>query len=152
MKEAARFIMDFLIEAPEGTAHAGKLVTNPSHSPENAFYLADGTKSVFTYGATMDLEIIHNLLTNCIQTCDILNIDASFRKECEETLNRLPPIRISEKTGRIMEWVDDYEEVDPQHRHTSHLFALHPGNQITVHGTPELAEAARKTTTGGPFR
>lgn len=145
MKEAARFIMDFLIEAPEGTAYAGKLVTNPSHSPENKFYLADGTESVFTYGATMDMEIIHDLLTNCILACDLLNTEMSFKRECEETLKRLPPIRISEKSGRIMEWVEDYEEVDPKHRHTSHLFALHPGNQITVHGTPELAEAARKT-------
>lgn len=145
MKEAARFIMDFLIQAPAGTPHAGKLVTNPSHSPENAFYLADGTQSVFTYGATMDTEIIHNLLTNCVQACELLNTEASFKKECEETLKRLPSIRISEKSGRIMEWIEDYEEVDPHHRHTSHLFALHPGNQITVHGTPELAEAARKT-------
>lgn len=145
MKEAARFVMDFLIEAPEGTTHAGKLVTNPSHSPENAFYLTDSTKSVFTYGSTMDTEIIHNLLTNCIQACELLNTDLSFSKECEETLKRLLPIRISEKSGRIMEWIEDYEEVDPHHRHTSHLFALHPGNQITVHGTPELAEAARKT-------
>ncbi|MDD4515353.1 glycoside hydrolase family 95 protein [Massilibacteroides sp.] len=145
MKEAARFIMDFLIEAPAGTAYAGKLVTNPSHSPENAFYLPDGSQSVFTYGSTMDIEIIHDLLTNCIEACSILDTDPSFKKECMKTLDRLPPIRISKKSGRVMEWVEDYEEVDPHHRHTSHLFALHPGNQITVHGTPELAEAARKT-------
>ncbi len=145
MKGAALFIMDFLVKAPRGTAYAGKLVTNPSYSPENEFYLPDGTKSVFTYGATMDLEIIHNLLTNCIQACNILNVDKRFKKECEKTLSQLPPIRISEKTGRILEWAEDYKEVDPHHRHTSHLFGLHPGNQITVGGTPELAEAARKT-------
>lgn len=144
MKEAARFIMDFLVEAPEGSAYAGKLVTNPSHSPENAFYLADGTTSVFTYGATMDLQIIHNLLTNCIQACDLLKTESAFKAECVETLKRLPPTRISE-SGRIMEWVEDYREVEPNHRHTSHLFGLFPGNQITVHGTPPLAEAARKT-------
>ena len=145
MKGAARFIMDFLVEAPAGTAYAGKLVTNPSYSPENKFILPDGSQSVFTYGATMDLEIIHNLLTNCIAACNVLNKDAAFRKECERTLARLPEIRISEKTGRIMEWAEDYEEAEPHHRHTSHLFGLHPGNQITVNGTPELAEAARKT-------
>lgn len=145
MKEAARFIMDFLVEAPEGTAFAGKLVTNPSHSPENAFYLPDSTTSVFTYGATMDLEIIHSLLTSCVQACTVLGVDDAFKEECRQTLDRLPPIRISERTGRIMEWVADYDEVEPYHRHTSHLFGLYPGNQITVHGTPGLAEAARKT-------
>lgn len=145
MKGAARFIMDFLVEAPPGTAYAGKLVTNPSYSPENTFILPNGERSVFTYGATMDLEIIHNLLTNCIQASKILHTDAGFRKECEATLKRIPGIRISEKTGRILEWAEDYEEVEPHHRHTSHLFGLHPGNQITVVGTPELAEAARKT-------
>ncbi|MDR3217387.1 MAG: glycoside hydrolase N-terminal domain-containing protein [Dysgonamonadaceae bacterium] len=145
MKGAARFIMDFLVEAPAGTAYAGKLVTNPSYSPENAFILPDGQHSVFTYGATMDLEIIHNLLTNCVEACKVLKIDKEFRDECEKTLKRLPLIRISEQTGRVLEWAEDYKEVDTHHRHTSHLFGLHPGNQITVVGTPELAEAARKT-------
>jgi len=145
MKVAARFIMDFLVEAPAGTAYAGKLVTNPSYSPENSFILPNGEHSVFTYGATMDLEIIHNLLTNCIQAESILKTDAAFRDECEKTLNRLPDIQISKTTGRILEWAEDYQEVEPHHRHTSHLFGLHPGNQITVVGTPELAEAARKT-------
>jgi alpha-L-fucosidase 2 len=145
MKGAARFIMDFLVEAPAGTAYAGKLVTNPSYSPENAFFLPGGGQSVFTYGATMDLEIIHDLLANCIEACKILKTDNAFRAECEQTLRRLPPIRISKETGRILEWAEDYKEVEPHHRHTSHLFGLHPGNQITVVGTPDLAEAARKT-------
>ena len=144
MKGASRFIMDFLVEAPAGTAYAGKLVTNPSYSPENAFILPNGEHSVFTYGATMDLQIIHNLLTNCIQADQILKSDAAFRAECERTLKRLPAIQISKTTGRILEWAEDYKEVEPHHRHTSHLFGLHPGNQITVVGTPELAEAARK--------
>jgi alpha-L-fucosidase 2 len=139
--------MDFLVEAPAGTAYAGKLVTNPSYSPENSFILPNDDRSVFTYGATMDLEIIHNLLTNCIEACKVLNTDQAFRKECETTLKRLPAIRISKTTGRIQEWAEDYPEVEPHHRHTSHLFGLHPGNQITVGATPELAEAARKTLT-----
>ena len=145
MKGAAEFIMDFLVEAPAGTAYAGKLVTNPSYSPENSFFLPEGGESVFTYGATMDLEIIHNLLNNCIDACKVLETDDNFRKACEHTLSRLPEIQISKETGRIMEWAEDYKEVDPHHRHTSHLFGLHPGNQITVVGTPELAAAARKT-------
>ena len=145
MKGAARFIMDFLVKAPEGTACPGKLVTNPSYSPENQFILPNGEKSVFTYGATMDLEITHDLLTHCIEACNILNTDASFRDECQKTLDQLAPIRISTATGRIMEWAEDYKETDPHHRHTSHLFGLYPGSQITTLGTPELAEAARKT-------
>jgi alpha-L-fucosidase 2 len=145
MKGAARFIMDFLVEAPSGTAYAGKLVTNPSYSPENTFYLPDGEKSVFTYGATMDLEIIHDLLTNCINAGKVLNIQDDFIAECQKTLSRLAPVRISPATGRIMEWAEDYRETEPHHRHTSHLFGLYPGNQITVLGTPDLATAARKT-------
>ncbi|WP_177180964.1 glycosyl hydrolase family 95 catalytic domain-containing protein [Parapedobacter koreensis] len=145
MKGAAEFILDFLVEAPPRTPVAGKLVTNPSYSPENAFVLPNGEHSVFTYGATMDLEIIHDLLTNCIAAAKILDIDKTFRDTCLKTLSRLAPIRISEATGRVMEWVEDYQEVEPHHRHTSHLFALHPGNQISVTGTPELAEAAKKT-------
>jgi alpha-L-fucosidase 2 len=145
MKGAARFIMDFLVVAPEGTACPGKLVTNPSYSPENEFYLPDGKKTVFTYGATMDLEIIHDLLTHCIEASDILGTDTAFRAECQKTLDNLAPIRISKATGRILEWAEDYKETDPHHRHTSHLFGLYPGNQITTIGTPDLAEAARKT-------
>jgi alpha-L-fucosidase 2 len=145
MKGAARFIMDFLVEAPVRTTYAGKLVTNPSYSPENTFILPNGEHSVFTYGATMDLEIIHNLLSNCIEASKTLNVDNDFRAECEKTLTRLPSIQISKTTGRILEWAEDYAEVEPHHRHTSHLFGLHPGHQITVVGTPELAEAARKT-------
>ncbi len=71
--------------------------------------------------------------------------DGEQRARYAETLARLPEIRISPATGRIMEWAEDYKEVDPRHRHTSHLFGLHPGNQITTTGTPALAEAARKT-------
>ena len=144
MKGAARFIIDFLVVAPEGTACPGKLVTNPSYSPENEFFLPDGKKSVFTYGATMDLEIIHDLLTHCIEVCNILGVDADFSAECKKTLDNLAPIRISKTTGRILEWAEDYKEVEPNHRHTSHLFGLYPGNQITTLGTPELAGVAKK--------
>lgn len=145
MKGAAEFMLDFLVVAPEGTACPGKLVTNPSYSPENAFYLPNGDQSVFTYGATMDIQIITDLLSHCIEACSILDIDNDFKTECENVLTKLPPVRISEQTGRILEWAEDYKEVEPHHRHTSHLFGLHPGNQITTLGTPELAEAARKT-------
>jgi alpha-L-fucosidase 2 len=145
MKGAAEFVLDFLIEAPAGTPAAGKLVTAPSHSPENSFRKADGTKAMFTYAATMDIEICRDLLTNCIAAATALDADADFRRRCRQALERLPEIRISQRTGRVMEWIEDYDEPEPQHRHTSHLFGLHPSEQIDIHRTPELAEAARKT-------
>ncbi len=152
MKGAARFMLDFLVEAPEGTPVAGKLVTCPSHSPENRFRKADGQVSMFTYAATMDLEIIHDLFTNCIDSIDVLAKDAAdgkfdteFRAELVDALKRLPPLQISPRTGALQEWVEDYDEPEPKHRHVSHMFGLHPGRQITLRGTPELAEAIRTT-------
>ena len=147
MKGAARFILDFLVEAPAGSPVAGKLVTNPSYSPENSFILPNGRTAEFTYGATMDLMIVRELLANCIEASKILDTDADFRKECETALARLAPVRISPQTGRILEWIDDYKETDPHHRHTSHLYGLYPGNQITA-ATPDLMAAARKVLEG----
>jgi alpha-L-fucosidase 2 len=143
MKGAARFMIDFLVEAPPGTPVAGRLVTSPSHSPENAFVLPNGQQHLFTYGATMDLQIVRDLLENCVEASMVLGVDPEFRAECERTLARLAPVRISPATGRIMEWIEDYKEAEPRHRHTSHLFGLHPGRQITA-STPALMEAARK--------
>jgi alpha-L-fucosidase 2 len=140
MRQAALFMLDFLVEDPQG-----RLVTNPSHSPENSFRKPDGTVSAFTYAASMDLEIIHDLFTNCIEAAEILDIDRSLRAELQSALDRLAPLQISEKTGRLQEWIEDYDEPEPGHRHMSHLFALHPGRQITLRGTPQLAAAARKS-------
>lgn len=147
MRGAARFILDFLVEAPAGSPVAGRLVTNPSHSPENSFILPNGQRHVFTYGATMDLMIIRELLQSCIEASRILDTDAEFRAECERALERLAPVKISPATGRIQEWIEDYKEAEPNHRHTSHLYGLHPGNLITS-DTPELFAAARKTLEG----
>jgi len=140
MKGAAEFIMDFLVEDPQG-----RLVTNPSHSPENSFRKADGTVSMFTYAATMDLEIVRELLRGCVEASRILEVDVAFRGRMEEALTRLAPLQISEKTGRLQEWIEDYDEPEPGHRHMSHLFGLHPGSEITLRGTPALAAAARKS-------
>lgn len=150
MKGAARFLLDYLVEAPPGSPVAGKLVTNPSHSPENSFLKPDGTKSQFTYAATMDIEIAHDLFTNCVSAIDELRkwdmtFDGTFRKELLSALDRLAPLQISKKTGRLQEWVEDYDEPEPGHRHMSHLFGLHPGHEISLDGTPELAAAARKS-------
>jgi alpha-L-fucosidase 2 len=149
MKGAARFMLDFLVEAPAGTPVAGRLVTNPSHSPENSFRKPDGSTSMFTYAATMDLEICHDLFTGCLEAIRALGpdgqFDDAFRQELETALSKLAPLQISPKTGRLQEWVEDYGEPEPGHRHTSHLYGVHPASQITVRGTPELAAAARKS-------
>ncbi len=147
MKEAARFMLDFLVEAPEGTPVAGKLVTNPSHSPENSFIKQDGSQSMFTYAATMDLQIIWDLFTNCIDAINTTKNknEYDFLQKLESALDKLAPLQISKKTGRLQEWIEDYDEAEPGHRHMSHLYGLHPGRQITLRGTPELAAAIRKS-------
>lgn len=150
MKGAVEFVLDFLVEAPEGTPHAGRLVTNPSHSPENRFRKADGSESAFTYAATMDLMIIRGLLTSSLKAMDQLKLtrseaDRAFRDRMASTLKRLAPIQVSQKTGRLQEWIEDYDEPEPGHRHMSHLFGLHPSDQITASKTPDLMAAARKS-------
>ncbi len=150
MKGAARFMLDFLVEAPANSPVAGKLVTNPSHSPENSFRKADGTVSQFTYGATMDLEIAYDLFTNCLKAIDeqdkvTKGFDADFRAELLLAKKMLAPLQISPKTGRLQEWIEDYDEPEPGHRHISHMFGVYPGNEISAKDTPELFEAAYKS-------
>ncbi len=137
MKEAAEFFLDYLVESPQGW-----LVTGPSMSPENSYRLADGQTAVTCMGPYMDSEILTDLFTHCIQASELLARDVGFRARLQSTLRRLPPLRIG-KDGRLLEWLEEYEEPEPGHRHMSHLFALHPGNQITLRGTPDLAKAAR---------
>ena len=148
MKGAAEFLLDFLVEAPSGIAGAGHLVTNPSHSPENTFRKSDGSQSMFTYAATMDLEIVHNLFTNCLRAIEALGSPAEellLQHQLAKALERLAPLQISLRTGRLQEWIEDYEEPEPGHRHVSHLFGVHPGDQLTLDRTPELMAAARKS-------
>jgi alpha-L-fucosidase 2 len=140
MKGAALFLLDFLVEDSRG-----RLVTNPSQSPENAFKRPDGTVTGFTYGSTMDLEIIRDLFTNTLEAAETLGTDGDLRARLRSALERLAPLQISPETGRLQEWIEDYPEADPGHRHMSHLFGLHPGRSITLRGTPQLAAAARKS-------
>jgi alpha-L-fucosidase 2 len=139
MKEAAEFFFDYLVETPDGG-----LVTGPSISPENLFYAPNGSKSAICMGPTMDTQIINELFSACIKSSKILNTDVEFRDKLAVIMERLPKPQIG-KYGQMLEWYEEYEEVYPGHRHISHLFALHPGSQITPEGTPELAAAARKT-------
>lgn len=140
MKEAALFLLDFLVPDPQG-----RLVTNPSHSPENSFRKPDGTVSMFTYGATMDLMIVRDLFTACIAASELLNVDAELRRQWRDALARLAPLQISPRTGRLQEWIEDYDEPEPGHRHISHMYGVHPADQITPDTAPQLAAAARKS-------
>jgi alpha-L-fucosidase 2 len=140
MKEAAEFFVDYLVEDP----NTGFLTTGPSNSPENRFKTKEGRVSQMAMGPTMDIQIVHDLFTNCITSSRILEIDPEFRNILKDLRSRLRPIKIG-SDGRLLEWAEEYEEPEPGHRHISHLFGLHPGRQITLGGTPELAEAARKT-------
>ena len=145
MKGAADFILDFLVVAPADSLAPGKLVTVPSHSPENRFRLPGGGSSSLTYGATMDLQIIHELLTACIAASERVYTDDVFRNRCLASLRQLAPLQISKRDGRLQEWIGDFGEADRFHRHTSHLFGVYPGTQISPLRTPELALAARKS-------
>ncbi len=151
MAEAALFFLDFLIEKD------GYLVTSPSVSPENTYILPGGERGACCIGATMDNQILRDLFDSCMKAwealdkrapedCHIAGVESipGLMEEIAACRSRLMPDRISE-SGRIMEWMEDYEEADPGHRHISHLYGLYPAGQITVDGTPQLAAAAEKT-------
>ncbi len=149
MKGAAQFYLDFLVPIPDGLPNAGKLVSNPSHSPENGFEKKDGKQFQFTYGASMDMQIIHELFTNCLEAIQVLDtpekpFESAFKIEIEKALSNLAPIKISPSTGGIQEWIEDYKEIEKGHRHISHLYALFPSSEINRY-TPALYTAARKT-------
>ena len=143
MKGAAEFVLSFLVEAPAGTPFEGRLVTNPSTSPENQ-YILNGKPEHLTYAPTMDIELIRELFENCRRAAEILGTDAEFRSELVRTQKRLPPLQIG-KRGELREWIGDYPEVEPAHRHVSHLYSLYPGHDIRLKTTPEVAAAAKKT-------
>ncbi|MBT4482751.1 MAG: glycoside hydrolase family 95 protein, partial [Candidatus Latescibacteria bacterium] len=139
MKGAAEFCLDFLIEDERGF-----LVTNPSTSPEHRFVLPDGSTASVSMASTMDMALIRDLFSSCIETADILGVDRDFRDELKSALDRLYPAPLGDN-GELLEWFRDFKSSDPHHRHIAHLYALHPGNHITKYGTPKLFEAARKT-------
>lgn len=139
MKEAALFFTDFLVESPEGY-----LVTNPSVSPENRYLLRNGESGTLCYGPSMDTQIISELYSACIQASLELDIDENARQEWAAIMDRLPEMKVG-RHGQLQEWLEDYEEADPGHRHISHLFGLHPGTTVSPDSTPDLAEAARVT-------
>jgi alpha-L-fucosidase 2 len=139
LRGAAEFVVDFLVSAPDG-----RLVTAPSHSPENTYVdPATGKAESLTYGATIDFEIINALFDYCGRAAAALNVDRDFIARLEAVRAKLPPLRIG-RNGNIREWIEDFEEKEPGHRHMSPMLAVYPLGQIRP-DTPELFEAAKTT-------
>ncbi|OBZ11752.1 alpha-L-fucosidase [Bacillus sp. FJAT-27264] len=136
LKEAALFALDWLIE--DGSGH---LVTSPSTSPEHKFRTAEGVAAV-SPGSTMDISLIWELFTNCIEASTQLGTDQDFREELENARERLLPLQVG-KYGQLQEWSKDFEDEDTYHRHTSHLVGVYPGRQLSEEETPELFTAAK---------
>ena len=140
MKGSAQFFCDMLMEDPRN----GYLVTAPTTSPENSFLMPDGRKANVVAGSTMDNQIVRELFRNTARAAELLDCDKSFADSLLMLAERLMPNTIA-SDGRLMEWNQEYEETEPRHRHVSHLYGLYPGTEITPSGTPEIAEAARKS-------
>jgi alpha-L-fucosidase 2 len=137
LKDAAEFFLAYMGE----DSKTGKLLTGPANSPENAF-LHEGQAYPVSMGPTVDWVLLRELFGACIEAIGLLDIDGELRQRLIDTLQRLPDYQIG-KYGQIQEWLEDYEEAIPGHRHTSHLLGLFPFSQITPESTPQLAQAAR---------
>ena len=138
LRGAAEFFIDTLVEHPREKL----LVTNPSLSPENRHPFG----SSMCAGPAMDSQLLRDLFARCAEAARTLGVDADFRAEVEQVRARLPQDRIG-KAGQLQEWMDDWDMEVPEinHRHISHVYALHPSEQITLEDTPALAAAAKRT-------
>jgi alpha-L-fucosidase 2 len=139
LKEATEFLLDFMTEDANG-----QLMSGPSSSPENDYLMPNGTKGSLSMAPYMNTEIAYALFTDTIAAAEILDVDLPFRRQIEVARGKLPPLKVGTH-GQLQEWLEDYEDASPGHRHISHLFALHPGTQISPRTTPALARAARVT-------
>ncbi|AUC23562.1 alpha-L-fucosidase [Polaribacter sejongensis] len=139
LKGSATFFASWLVENKEGY-----LVTPVGTSPENKFYYDEKHSSTVSAGGTMDMSIIRENFETVIKASKILNVDAGFRAYIEKLMHKLLPFKIGER-GQLQEWQSDFLETDAHHRHLSHLYGFHPGNQITKEKTPALFKAVHKT-------
>jgi len=139
-KEAAEFFLAYTVKHPQH----GWLVTGPAVSPENWFIAPDGSRCAESMGPTCDRVFLYSLFSACIEAEKTLGIDKEFEERVETALKLLPPLQIG-RYGQLQEWLEDFEEAEPAHRHTSHLMALYPERQISPLTTPALAQAARVT-------
>ena len=141
LKGATTFYTDILITDPK----TGWLVTAPSNSPENTYIMPDGFQGQTTMGPTMDMQIGRELLSNTIEAAAILGLDKEWADTLQNIRKKLAPNQISKSTGGIQEWIRDYTEAEPQHRHVSHLYGLYPYDEINELDAPQLMPAARRT-------
>ena len=135
IKGAAEYVLGMLAENEEGY-----LETVYGFSPENK-YLINGKPRAISSGTAMDLGLAREIITRVRDAAKTLNIDSEFSAHLDTVIPRIQPFRI-DKNSVLMEWSDDFEESEPHHRHLSHLYALHPGNQINIWDTPQLYTAA----------
>jgi len=140
IKSSVEFYMDWLVVDP----HTGELVSGPAVSPENTFVAPDGSQNQISMGPAHDQQVIWQLFTDFLNAAEELDKEGEFVREVKKAKENLAGPQIA-SDGRLMEWVEEFEEVEPGHRHISHLFALHPGSQINMKKTPRLAEAAKKS-------
>jgi alpha-L-fucosidase 2 len=140
LRDAAEFYLAYMVKHPT----RNWLVTGPSISPENWFLSPEGKPCSDSMGPTIDRVMVFALLSACIEGATLLGVDPEFRSKARSAVEQLPPFQIG-KYGQLQEWLEDFEEAQPNHRHTSHLTSLYPENQISPSKTPELAKAARVT-------
>ena len=133
MKEASLFFVDFLVKDPK----TGFLIATPGNSPEHGGLVA---------GATMDHQIIRSLFEYTSRAASILNIDKDFAVELTQMSAQIAPNKIGQY-GQLQEWLEDKDQKTDDHRHTSHLWGLYPGWDITSR-TPEMFQAARVSLIG----
>jgi alpha-L-fucosidase 2 len=131
LKSASMFFLDWLVEDPRNNSKW--LISGPSNSPENGGLVM---------GPAMDHQIIRHLFATTIQAAEVLDVDADFRDRLVSTRARIAPNQIG-RYGQLQEWLEDIDNPKNTHRHVSHMWALHPGEEITPRGTPQLAEGCR---------
>lgn len=139
LKGNGRFLLDYLCEDPA----TGYLVTGPSISPENSFGW-NGQSHSASMMPTIDLVLTREILQACAESTELLGCDESFGDSVRQALDKLPPFHIN-KYGGLCEWLEDYDDINVNHRHTSHLLSVYPYGQISLQHTPELAQAAYNT-------
>ncbi len=152
LKGAAAFFLDTLVEHPA----RGWLVTCPSSSPEN-FPASPGNAKYFDKvlefhlpgtsicaGPTMDMQILRDLFASLLVASEVLGVDEPLRPQWADTRDRLAPMQVGRK-GNLQEWLEDWDDLEYQHRHLSHLYGAFPSDQITPEETPDLARAVKRS-------
>jgi len=140
LRETAEFFVTYMVPEPKH----GWLVTGPSDSPENWYLTPSGHRACESMGNTCDRTFVYQLYSMCIEASQTLAVDADMRRRLEQARAKLPPFQVG-RHGQLQEWLEDFEDADPNHRHTSHLAGLYPLHQISPRATPDLARAAEAT-------